>query len=865
MTKHPELAKKLQTLYSLRVNPEIQSNVDLAGQLSVSKQAVSRWCCGTSTQRGNSVPDQKLVPLADVFDIEPYWFSYGLEEFADCVKTKLTAEKSGPVDKVQHVSIASLPITGLDIFGRDEEITKLNNWWQNGRTNIVQIVAFGGVGKSALVNKWLSVISKDHYRYANRVYAWSFYWQGHSSDIKSSGDFFIENALEWFGDENPTKGTPWAKASRLANLIRSYRTLLVLDGLEPLQSPPGPREGIIENPAVSLLIRELASDNHGLCVLTSRLPSTDLESFRDGRVETINLENLGVLDGTSLLKSLGIKGNEYVYQKAIQTYAGHPLSLSLLAGYLNVVHDADIESFHELQSLMDEEKNCGHVSNIMQAYLGWLEGKPEREFLFLIAIFDRAVSLTDIQTIANTESVPALTDKLANFSRNEWYYGISLLCDANLISKWRKNGEIFLDCHPIVRDFVGDYLVCNNEESWREAQSLLFDFLLERSEQQEDLMEELESLFRAVMHGANANRYLEAFDVYFNRIKNRQFSISAEVSHHADHACLRAFFEKPWAKPIPSLPEDAQMYILASTATNLIYLGKIKEALQPCYTGITWFLQNERWEEATAAAAPLASMLIASGDLPKAMELVDDLMPAAAKSQNDVVSAMASNFKAYILYLMGEMQSAKHHFEAGDEIISKLLPTQPVNLPTISAYYCKFLLDTGEIPEALNRSLKTFAWRRRESWQVRIDTTSLLASDTLVQGLIFMELGDLTNARICLDEQVDLFRSLDEWLYLPTGLNYRARFLIRVGEFDKARSDLEESVDISKRTGARFGEWEAYLEFASLHLKMEDFTECERYLNLASSMEGMDSYKFRNSEIREMREALALEPPAPAQ
>lgn len=859
MKKHPDLGKKLQTLYSLRVNPEIQSNVDLADQLGVSRQSVSRWCCGTPTQRGDKIPDDKLIPLADAFDIDAFWFTYELNEFADCVKAKINAEKAGPVDKVQHVSIATLPITGLDIFGRDVELTKLNNCWQNARTNVVQIVAFGGVGKSSLVNKWLSTISKDHYRYANRVYAWSFYWQGHSSDIKSSGDFFIEHALEWFGDENPTKGTPWAKASRLAELIRSYRTLLILDGLEPLQNPPGPREGVIENPAVSLLIRELASDNHGLCVLTSRLPVTDLNAFRDGRVETIDLQNLSIGDGTSLLKSLGIKGNERIYKKAISTYAGHPLSLSLLSGYLKVVHEGSIESFHEFHSLLDEEKNSGHINNIMQAYLGWFENKPEQDLLLLVGIFDRAVSLSDLRKLCGSRTNPLLSKRLSRFTMKDWHYSISLLSDAKLIVRRKKQGEVYLDCHPIVRDFIAAYLVNNNENFWVQAHSLVFDLLLERSSNKSDLMEELEFLFRAVTHGAQAKRYNQAFNVYFNQIKNRQFSIPTEVSHHADHACLRSFFENPWVQPVQSLPEDAQMYLLTSAATNLIYLGKIKDAMDPCYTGIRWFLSNQRWEEAAGAAAPLASMLIAAGELPKAMELVNELEPAISNSESEVVKAMALNFRAYISFLLGDFTSAEENFARSDEVITKLIPDSPANLPTISSYYCKYLLETGQTSKALNRSLKTFAWRRRKSWQTKIDTTSLLASDTLVQGLIFMEIGDHKNAKEFLDDQVELFRSLDEWLYLPTGLNCRARYLVRVGDFENARADLEESIDISKRTGARFGEWEAYIEYAGLCLKQGDFVESGRYLELADEMEGMGVYKFRDQEIIQLRSGIANE------
>jgi hypothetical protein len=43
-------------------------------------------------------------------------------------------------------------------------------------------------------------------------------------------------------------GTAWEKGERLAKLI-ARRTLLILDGLEPLQNPPGAQEGRLRDPS----------------------------------------------------------------------------------------------------------------------------------------------------------------------------------------------------------------------------------------------------------------------------------------------------------------------------------------------------------------------------------------------------------------------------------------------------------------------------------------------------------------------------------------------------------------------------------------------------------------------------------------
>ena len=152
-----------------------------------------------------------------------------------------------------RVSIARLPVTGSDLFGREEDIALLDSAWANQRVNIVTIAAWAGVGKSTLVNHWLRRMAANHYRSAELVFGWSFYRQG-SSGGTSSADEFLDAALSWFGDPDPRLGTAWEKGERLAKLVARHRTLLVLDGLEPLQNPPGPQEGRIREPSLQALL-----------------------------------------------------------------------------------------------------------------------------------------------------------------------------------------------------------------------------------------------------------------------------------------------------------------------------------------------------------------------------------------------------------------------------------------------------------------------------------------------------------------------------------------------------------------------------------------------------------------------------------
>src|SRR3984957_16819579 len=108
-------------------------------------------------------------------------------------KTPSTASRVGtrkPPARLapEKISLARLPITGSDVFGREEEIAFLDRAWAKQDVNIVTIVAWAGVGKSTLINHWLRRMAAKHYRSADLVFGWSFYRQGSSGGGTSTAD-----------------------------------------------------------------------------------------------------------------------------------------------------------------------------------------------------------------------------------------------------------------------------------------------------------------------------------------------------------------------------------------------------------------------------------------------------------------------------------------------------------------------------------------------------------------------------------------------------------------------------------------------------------------------------------------------------
>ena len=70
----------------------------------------------------------------------------------------------------EKISIARLPVTGSDLFGREEDIAFLNDAWANPNVNVVTIAAWAGVGKSTLVNHWLREMAAEQYRSARACF-----------------------------------------------------------------------------------------------------------------------------------------------------------------------------------------------------------------------------------------------------------------------------------------------------------------------------------------------------------------------------------------------------------------------------------------------------------------------------------------------------------------------------------------------------------------------------------------------------------------------------------------------------------------------------------------------------------------------
>ena len=377
----------------------------------------------------------------------------------------------------KKISVARLPVTGSDVFGREEDIAFLDDAWANQDVNVVTIVAWAGVGKSTLINHWLRRMAPEHYRSAELVFGWSFYRQGTGGGVASSADEFLDAALNWFGDPDPRIGTAWEKGERLAKLVAHRRTLLVLDGLEPLQNPPGPQEGRLREPSLQALLRELAAFNTGLCVITTRLPVADLADHERRSALRRDLEQLSSDAGAKLLRALGVKGDEAELRSASEEFSGHCLALTLLGSYLTDAYNGDIRCRKEVSARLAHDVRQGaHARKVMESYQTWLGEGPELSVLRMLGLFDRPADEKAVGALLKPPAIPGLTESLTDLSPTEWRTILARLRRARLLAGEDPHNPGHLDTHPLVREYFGEQLRSQRTDAWKECNRRLYNY-----------------------------------------------------------------------------------------------------------------------------------------------------------------------------------------------------------------------------------------------------------------------------------------------------------------------------------------------------------------------------------------------------
>ncbi len=701
-----------------------------------------------------------------------------LSDFAVEIKNILNksdkVESDDTSDKIKSkpgkISTYKLPGTGEFLFGRKRELKKLDKAWADKHIHIVTLVAWGGVGKTTLVNRWLNLMEKDNYRGAKRVYAWSFYSQGAEEGKQASADEFMQETLQWFGDDDPTAGSAVDKGRRLARKVREENTLLILDGMEPLQYPPGQVQGLdgkLKDPGMRAFLRELSGGFNGLCIITSREKVTDLADKKDFTMKEMELEHLSFDAGAELLKGLGVNGSDKDILKAAEEYDGHALALTLLGQYIKSAYKGDIRKRDRIPHLSKERIKGGHARRVMEAYEKWLGESVEKDILYMMGLFDRPAEVGAIEALKADPVIPGVTDQLAQLSGEDWNGALFNLRAAHLLAEENPQKQDVLDCHPLIREHFGEKLKEKNKEGWKESHKRLYNYFKALPEKElPDTLQEMEPLFAAVAHGCRAGLYNDVlYDTYYKRIQRdakTNYCCSKLGAFGFDLSAVSHFFNVPWSKSADGLKGEEKAALLSWAAFRLRALGRLREAIQPMKASLEMEVKIEYWKGAAMVSSNLSELMLTLGEVKEAVVYGSRSVTHADRSGDAFQKEVNRTTHADALHQWGQLEEAEVLFRETEAKQRERRPEYPFLYAFGGYKFCDLLLgqDQNNYQEVMERAEKALEIAKEERHLLSIALDNLTLGRALVSMIKAEKEGtrDFPRALDYLDRAVEGLR-----------------------------------------------------------------------------------------------------------
>ena len=791
-------------------------------------------------------------------------------------------------DHTPRLDLGRLPIAGRLLIGREKELARLDTAWEDPGTHVLTFVAFGGMGKSALVSHWLDRMSADGWRGARRVMDWSFYSQGTEERV-TSAERFLDHALTWFGDPH-FKGASRDRGLRLAELVRREKTLLVLDGVEPLQHPPtSPLAGRLKDPGLAALLKGLAGANPGLCVVTTRERITDLDRFPKTAPQE-DLEALSPEAGAELLKQLEVRGKESELLAASREFGNHALTLTLLGGYLSRACGGDVRRRKEVDLAGADQRKGGYALRVIGTYARWLGEGLELAVLGLLGLFDRPAGPKSLAALRAKPAIPGLTEPLMDLGEEDWQLALSNLREHGLLVPADPHQPGILDAHPLVRVSFQEELEKQWPEAWQAGNLRLYEHLQKEAPDLPDTLEAMEPLFTAVVHGCRAGRQQEAYrEVYRRRILRGKelFSTKKLGAIGSELSALSGFFDRLWDKPSASLTSAAQASVVNSAGFLLRALGRLTEAVQPLEAVLETDTRREDWSNAAIDASNLCDVTLALGQVDRALAFGKQSVDLADRSGHADDRMRCRTALADALHQARRWEESADAFRAAEAL-------QKFKLFSLQGYqYCDLLLSLGEPedgsaldglvrdPEAARRFGKVCQEVRERAeqtlvWAIKYLGLLVIALDHLSLGRAHLGLAlmpprpaahseevevDFAKAAEHLDHAVEGLRRASAEEFIGRGLLGRAALRRLRGDLSAAEADLSEAMEIAERGSMRLHECDAHLEWARLCRQRGDREGAKQHTGKARRLVEETGYGRRRREVEWLERQLSSSAP----
>lgn len=378
-----------------------------------------------------------------------------------------------------------------DLIGRQNELNLLTDWVARPRSVVYQarifnVVAIGGMGKSALTWKWFNDIAPNEMKpLAGRMW-WSFY------ESDATFENFIIRALAYVtgrAREDIEKNTkPGEREELLLATLDREPFLLVLDGLERIliayarmdanrladddldQQTANVVAGMMglpesaaqsftgqhrlrktADPRAGNFLRKLARVQSARVLVSTRLYPANLQTVTGeplpGSLAQF-IRGLSDDDALNLWRTFGVSGSREELLRLFHIFGSHPLLIQALAGEIAHYHRApgDFDIWRSNHPDFDPFSLplVQARSHILKFALRGLN-EPTKKVLHTVAAFRMPATYDTLAALLIEE------DKIFS-NENELDAALMELEDRGLLG-WDKRGNRY-DLHPIVRGVV---------------------------------------------------------------------------------------------------------------------------------------------------------------------------------------------------------------------------------------------------------------------------------------------------------------------------------------------------------------------------------------------------------------------------
>ena len=570
-------------------------------------------------------------------------------------------------------------------------------------------------------------MAKDDFRGAARVFARSFYSQG-TSDRAASADKVIDEALRFFGEENPERLSPYDRGVELARRVGKSRDLLILDGMEPLQDLAGE----IKDESLEALLTTLIYRNDGLCIVTTREEIRRLQESSNH--EEIILQRLAPAASRQLLKKLRVHGDRREIARAVEENEGHALAITLLGTYLVERFDGDIANIKRVtyppgfddapsmpstKLLKGRERESRHARRMIASYEKWFTDEPNEVnaaaliILRFMGLFNRPPEPGCIAAL-RAEPIEGLSEALfaGRDIEETWQEAIVRLRDARLLEKpetdWNK-----INCHPLIREYFAEQLALHQAEPAKDAHRRLYEHLKSTAPDLPDNLNDMMPLYHAVAHACKAEQFTAAYDLYLERIQRKEEGYSHRVLgvFSLERAAMANFFSQPFTQLHNTWTDDARKAdVLGISGARLRSLGALKTACELLRRSIlayktlvppqpAWLVRRTR---------QLSESLFALGELEEACKVAEESVNLASEHKREYDDFTNCCVWGCALHYVDNREAARTTFQNAHERMKAFQCSTPQIQPTQHLYslwgfrYWEFLLDDADLECCLN-------------------------------------------------------------------------------------------------------------------------------------------------------------------